>query len=122
MSTVKANTYLAASGSPTEEPSIPALDQRMAKAWIEHDMANTAILSSYGVSSVTDVAVGKQRINLSSAMSSTNYAVLGTTYLAGSGITCNLSYYQDTTTSFTTLNKINTAYADYTVSFVVFGN
>ena len=33
MSTIKANTLLHSDGSTTTQPSIPALDKRMAKAW-----------------------------------------------------------------------------------------
>ena len=77
MSTVKANTYLAASGSTTEEPSIPALDQRMAKAWVNFNSnASSSIRDSYNVSSITDEAAGKQTINISEGDASTGAYML----------------------------------------------
>jgi len=74
MSTIKANTLLHSDGSTTNPPAIPALDQRMAKAWVNFNGMNTvSINSSYGISSITDVAVGKYKANFTTAMSNTNY-------------------------------------------------
>jgi hypothetical protein len=76
MSTISANTFLAADGTPTTEPSIPALDQRMAKAWVNFNGTGAvAIRDSYNVSSVTDFAVGDYVINLAASMPNSNYAV-----------------------------------------------
>ena len=77
MSTIKANTLLHSDGSTTTQPSIPALDQRMAKAWVRLNGTGTvAIYSSYNVSSITDVAVGNYRANFTNAMSDANYCGL----------------------------------------------
>jgi|TARA_R110002072_G_scaffold145830_2_gene292535 hypothetical protein len=74
MSTIKVGTLLAADGSTTTQPSIPALDQRMAKAWVNFNGMNTvAINSAYNVSSITDMATGDYRANFTTAMSNTNY-------------------------------------------------
>ena len=99
MSVVKANTYLAASGSPTEEPSIPALDQRMAKAWVNFNGTGTvAILDSYKVSSVTDNGTGNYIINFAVAMNNTNYALFdGFTGGAGNVLSGYSSVYHTTT-------------------------
>lgn len=79
MSTIKANTLLHSDGSTTTQPSIPALDQRMAKAWVDFNGQGTvAVRSSYGVSSVTDVAVGHYQVNFSTPFAtSTSYIVTG---------------------------------------------
>jgi len=75
MSTIRTNTLLAADGSTTTEPSIPALDQRMAKAWVNFNGTGTvAIRDDYGVSSITDTAVGQYSINFTTALSNSNYS------------------------------------------------
>jgi len=77
MSTIKANTLLHSDGSTTTQPSIPALDQRMAKAWINFNGTGTiAIRSSYGVSSIADVSTGKYTVNFSTNMPNVNYATV----------------------------------------------
>ena len=69
MSTIRANTILHSSGSTTTEPSIPALDQRMAKAWCVYSASGNSITSSYNVSSLTDNATGEHSVNLTTALS-----------------------------------------------------
>ena len=65
MSTIKANTLLHSDGTTTTQPSIPALDQRMAKAWVNFDGMNTVFIRhSYNVSSITDQGVGRYDVNL----------------------------------------------------------
>ena len=77
MSTIKANTLLHSDGTTTTQPSIPALDQRMASAWVVFNGTGTlAVLGNYGVSSVTDNAVGQYYINFAVAQANTNYAVI----------------------------------------------
>ena len=74
MSTIKANTLLHSDGSTTNPPAIPALDTRMAKAWVVFNGTGTlAVIGSYGVSSVTDNAVGRYTVNFSTAFANTNY-------------------------------------------------
>ena len=74
MSTIKANTLLHSDGSTTTQPSIPALDKRMAKAWVNIDGTGTiAIRDSYNVSSVTDNGTGRYTANFATALSNTNY-------------------------------------------------
>ena len=76
MSTIKVNTLLHSDGTSTTEPSIPALDQRMASAWVNFDGTGVvAIADSYNVSSLTDVAVGRWTVNFTTTMSNANYAV-----------------------------------------------
>jgi hypothetical protein len=75
MSTIKANTLLHSDGSTTTQPSIPALDKRMAKAWVNFNGTSTvAIRSSYNVSSITDSGTGDYTANFAVAMANTNYA------------------------------------------------
>ena len=109
MSTIKANTLLHSDGSTTTQPSIPALDQRMAKAWVNFNGTGTvAIKSSYGVSSITDQATGKYRTNLSITLPNTNYAVVFTAQYADA---INFLTTQGmgalTTTSFDTIHREN---------------
>jgi hypothetical protein len=77
MSTIKANTLLHSDGSTTTQPSIPALDQRMAKAWVSYNHGGNLVKDSYNVSSMTDRGTGLGTLNFSTAMSDANYAVLG---------------------------------------------
>ena len=86
MSTIKANTLLHSDGSTTTQPSIPALDKRMAKAWCNYDQKDTvSVRDSYNVSSVTDVGTGIHQVNFTNAMANANYAVSVT--MNGSGTT-----------------------------------
>jgi hypothetical protein len=86
MSTIRANTLLAADGSTTTEPSIPALDQRMAKAWVNFNGTGTvAIRDSYNVSSITDNGTGSYSINFTTSLSNANYSVSGMCEESGTG-------------------------------------
>jgi len=77
MSTIKANTLLHSDGTTTTQPSIPALDQRMAKAWVNFNGTGTvAIRDSYNVSSITDIGTGNYRIDLTSSLDNNNYSVV----------------------------------------------
>ena len=77
MSTIKANTLLHSDGSTTTQPSIPALDKRMAKAWVNFNGTGTvAIRDSYNVSSITDNGVGSYLMNYTNAMASANYSAM----------------------------------------------
>ena len=101
MSTIKANTLLHSDGSTTTQPSIPALDKRMAKAWVNYDQKNTVgIRDSYGVSSVTDFSTGIHLVNFSTAMTNANYAVSVTfngSGVVGAGGSCMNEQNQNTT-------------------------
>ena len=78
MSTIKANTLLHSDGTTTTQPSIPALDQRMAKAWVHFNGTGTvAINSAYNVSSITDVQSGKYIVNFTNNLANTNFTVAG---------------------------------------------
>jgi hypothetical protein len=77
MSTIKANTLLHSDGSTTTQPSIPALDKRMAKAWVKFRGLDTlAINDSYNVSSITDNGVGQYTVNFTTAMANSTYSPL----------------------------------------------
>ena len=76
MSTIKVGTLLAADGSTTTQPSIPALDKRMAQAWVNFNgTGNVAIATSFNISSITDINTGEYRANFTAAMPS-SYAVV----------------------------------------------
>ena len=74
----RVGTILAEDGTTTTEPSIPALDQRMAKAWVNFDgTGSVTIRDSYNVSSVTDEGTGEYTINFATAMTNVNYGIAG---------------------------------------------
>ena len=130
MSTIKANTLLHSDGSTTTQPSIPALDQRMAKAWVNFNGTGTvAINDSFNVSSITDNATGKFTVVMTNALGNTLYAPVG----SASGVVGVLDNTQvtmsdegnRTTTQFKvfTRRSDNNTYADTaSVTVVVFGN
>ena len=106
MSTIKANTLLHSDGSTTNPPAIPALDTRMAKAWINFNgQTGGGIRDSHNVSSITDNSTGNFTINLATNTANANYAVAtsgmqvnSTTFNAEGGQVYAFSY---TTSSFT---------------------
>ena len=133
MSTIKANTLLHSDGSTTTQPSIPALDKRMAKAWIVYDQLDpVTILASYNCSSITDREVGVSSVNMTNAISSVNYSVGastvgnatawgGTTFVSGD------NSYAKTTTQFSiSIRKYGSTYGIKTdinnISAIVFAN
>tara|TARA_R110000737_G_scaffold332627_1_gene349649 strand:+ start:318 stop:689 length:372 start_codon:yes stop_codon:yes gene_type:complete len=75
MSTIKVGTLLAADGSTTTQPSIPALDKRMAKVWCSFSMVNQTLYDSYGVSSIADSGVGNTTVNYSTSMAANHYCI-----------------------------------------------
>ena len=78
MSTIKVGTLLAADGSTTTQPSIPALDQRMAKAWVHFNGTGTvAINGAYNVSSITDSGTGSYIMNFTNNLANANFAAAG---------------------------------------------
>lgn len=78
MSTIKANTLLHSDGSTTNPPAIPALDTRMAKAWVNFiGQGTVAINSAYNVSSITDNGTGDYTLNFTVNMANVNYSMAG---------------------------------------------
>ena len=125
MSTIKANTLLHSDGTTTTQPSIPALDKRMAKAWVLFDGTNSGAIfpnGSYNVSSVTDNAVGDFSVNFATALPNVNYCE--SIQASGSGTNFCARGYGDKNTS---LRDIRTqAYTSIlgdanTTSYIVFG-
>tara|TARA_R110002072_G_scaffold294698_1_gene465009 strand:+ start:260 stop:658 length:399 start_codon:yes stop_codon:yes gene_type:complete len=108
MSTIKANTLLHSDGTTTTQPSIPALDKRMAKAWINFDMTAASIRASYGISSITDSGVGDFFATFSTAMPNLNYAPVGNCVLiesTGGQIWIGVAYFVTDTTKFRILGR-----------------
>ena len=84
MSIIKANTLLHSDGTTTTQPSIPALDKRMAKAWVNFSGSGTVTTrDSYNVSSITDAATGNYRVNFATAMAYNDYSAIATDGLLG---------------------------------------
>ena len=99
MSTIKANTLLHSDGSTTTQPSIPALDQRMAKAWVVVNQTGTqAILNSYKVSSITDTGAGDTRMNFTETQPNADYCILVSGHKEATWDE-SVQYTQNTTTS-----------------------
>ena len=75
MSVLKVNQILDETGSSTTPPSIPALETRFCKAWVNFNGVGTvAIRDSHNVSSITDGGVGMYTINFAVALANANYS------------------------------------------------
>ena len=127
MSTIKANTLLHSDGTTTTQPSIPALDKRMAKAWLCINQTATQSIrgDAFGVSSITDIAVGKTTVNFETAMADVNYAAVATA--GGSIHLAAVAKWNavPTTTSFDVgvyRRYQSVYYDDNELSVIVFGN
>ena len=82
--TVKADTILHSDGSTTNPPAIPALDKRMASAWVQFSGTGTvAVNEAYNVSSITDNGTGDYSANFQTNLSTAYYAVTGSTIGSG---------------------------------------
>ena len=81
MSTLKVNNIQDTSGG-SSNLSVPGA----AKAWVNFNGSGTvAIRDDLNVSSITDSGTGLYKVNMTSALSNTNYAVTaGTSHLSGS--------------------------------------
>jgi hypothetical protein len=119
MSTIKANTLLHSDGSTTTQPSIPALDQRMASAWVNFNGTGTvAINGAYNVSSITDISTGTYEVNFTTTMANANYAAVSIT----STSRYNSSSGTFATTKFKTAIRNDAAtYVDSGVTAIVMG-
>jgi len=129
MSTIKANTLLHSDGSTTTQPSIPALDKRMAKAWVNFSAQDTVIRDSYNVSSVTDNGLGRHTANFTTAMANTNYigisggGVIPDNAGSGQGRIHMINKMTTTHCAFSGFNDASSAYEDYEVaSILIFGS
>lgn len=90
----------------------PTDSKALAKAWVNFNGTGTvAIRESYGVSSITDVSVGRYAVNFTSAMASANYCpVLGwahgaSTYGGGEFEIGNVSIFDRSAASLTVQAK-----------------
>jgi hypothetical protein len=74
MSTIKTTTLSTQGGSTV---AVDTVVNGTAKAWVNFNGTGTvAIRRAFNVSSISDVGVGQYRINFTSAMIDTNYAVM----------------------------------------------
>jgi len=75
MSTLRVNTLQDASGNNGLTPA--QISNGIAKAWVNFNGTGTvAIRSSHNVSSITDNATGKYRVNFSTAFSDSSYVAV----------------------------------------------
>ena len=120
MSTIKVGTLLAADGSTTTQPSIPALDQRMASAWVNFNGTGTiAIRDSYNVSSLTDISTGNTFVNFATTMANANYTATIGDSNSGSTWTNSGRVAAFTTSSLRTITTNTGAYYDELVVCVI---
>jgi hypothetical protein len=121
--TLEANTLLHSDGTSTTEPSIPALDKRMAKVFCRFDMSTAVISQSYNVSSLTDQGIGTFQLNytnntpnaaniqLADGVAIVTWAGAETAILSGNASSCRVYHVENGTVIDSTR-----------VSCVVFGN
>lgn len=65
-------------------PNVVKYSPGVSKFWVQFtSITTTAIITSYNVSSLVDIATGRTTINIANDFSSTNYCVLGMTFTAG---------------------------------------
>jgi hypothetical protein len=111
MSTLKINTLsnLAGSQSTPVENAING----SAKAWVNFNGTGTvAIRAAYNVSSITDNGTGDYRVNFTTALMDTNYALVATGDAGGVGdfaVCCTGDHNLPRTTSFVCIRIGNTA-------------
>lgn len=107
----------------TTEVSIPSLEKKFAQAWVRFDGTGVpSITDSFNVSSVTDLNVGHYRVTFSTALSTANYAAMGSTGQTLSTHTVSCSAHL--TTSVEVIVKVGSTGVsadDTRVSVVVFG-
>ena len=72
--TLEATTLLHSDGTSTTQPSIPALETRFAKAWVNFSQSTNTIRDSENISSLTDIAAGNTNVNFTIAMNDALYA------------------------------------------------
>lgn len=70
--------------------TIPVVSGYTAKAWVNYNLVSASVRDSENVSSVTDLATGEIRVNLTNPMSSSNYASFGSAGDASHGIQRNI--------------------------------
>lgn len=77
------------------------------KAWVNFNGIGTvAIRASYNVSSITDGGVGNYAVNMTTAMSDVNYAVVAMAYLNDGGTTYAHAVGRATTASQALINVV----------------
>jgi len=125
MSTIKVGTLLAADGSTTTQPSIPALDKRMAKAWCVYQGNTNTLSSDYNVSSVTDVATGTFTVNYAVSVTNAIHTTLASSATSSGAARNIVAGAQSASTSSANLNAESSdgAALDISgISFIAFDN
>ena len=90
MSTLNVGTIKSLGSSPPVFQNSSGVEKgQLAKAWVNFDgshgtspftIANGGIRDSFNVSSVTDVTTGRYTVNLTTAMSNSNYCVISSSH------------------------------------------
>ena len=99
MSTLNVGTIKSLGSSPPVFQNSSGVEKgQLAKAWVNFDgtqgtspytIANGGIRDSFNVSSVTDVTTGRYTVNLTTAMSNSNYCVISSGHLFETTVTGN---------------------------------
>ena len=125
MSTIKANTLLHSDGSTTNPPAIPALDQRMAKAWCSYQGNDNTLSNSFNVSSVTDVATGTFTVNYTTSMSNDKHITVASTSVSSGAARNIVAGARPASTSTADLmveTSTGAAHDQSNISFIAFDN
>jgi hypothetical protein len=76
LKTGKVKTTTIADELDTESTAVTNVINGSAKAWVNFNGSTDAILSSFNVTSLTNVATGRHTINFTTAFNDTNYCVV----------------------------------------------
>lgn len=107
-------------------PAVQQFHQSAAKAWVRFAGSDGTISGSYNVSSVTDVATGRQTVNWDTDFSNTNYAVIATLETANGANTAHTVKILSTTIAVGSVGTLSEAdgvdFDSTSISVVAFGD
>lgn len=111
MSTLRVNTLQDQAG--TGQPDIDGL----CKAWVNFNGTGTvAIRASYNVSSITDNATGQYTVNMTNAMSDTDYCVTANGFTGSGGLNSSGGFVMEFGPTNTSTYRTTTAFQLLAVS------
>ncbi|AUR81589.1 hypothetical protein NVP1009O_22 [Vibrio phage 1.009.O._10N.261.51.C9] len=107
--------------------AITAAQPGQAKAWVNFETRATGapvVRSSFNVSSIGDLAVGRHQVNFATAMASVNYSFVGSSIDSGTGFSYTSGRETVTASSFvfSTLNTAGVETDATDINAVVFSN
>jgi hypothetical protein len=109
MSTLRVGTIANAAGS--QSTSAENVINGSAKAWVNFNGVGTvSIRASFNVSSITDNGLGDYTVNFTTAMSDTNYSMVGCSYWSASDVLVPSMYETGLTARTASAIRIRTTY------------